>query len=145
VPKPPKILMIEDNPGDVAWLRLALDQQGEPYELELLLDGEMALRFVDEHRSGVREPDPCVILLDLHIRKYDGLQVLAAIKQEPVLAHIHVVVMTGLASPRDEAAILGLGGLYRQKPSRLNQCLELAAEILAICKSHREALHVGEF
>ena len=132
--KPARILIIEDNPADVAWLRHALNQQGEPYELELLIDGEMALRFVDEHRQGKREPDPCVILLDLHLPKYNGLEVLEAIKAAPVLAHIHVVVMTSLASPREEATILAFGGLYREKPSGLNQCLGLAAEILRICK-----------
>src|SRR5579872_3501204 len=106
VSKPPKILMIEDNPAEIIWLRHALDQTGEPYDLELLLDGEMALRFVDEHRRRKREPDPCVILLDLHLPKYDGLEILRAIKEAPKLAHIHVVVMTGAASPNEERAIV---------------------------------------
>jgi CheY-like chemotaxis protein len=139
-PKPPRILIIEDNAADVSLLRTALDRQGVVYDLQLLNDGEAALRFVEEHRDGTRAPDPCVILLDLHIPKYDGLEVLAAIKREPVLAHIHVVVMSGLASPREQAAILAYGGLYRQKPFRWDDCLALAAEILAICKSHLETL-----
>jgi CheY-like chemotaxis protein len=142
-PRPPKILVIEDSPADVALLRHALNHQGEPYDLEVLTDGEMALRFVNEHRSGTREPDPCVILLDLHLPKYDGIAVLKAIKRAPVLAHIHVVALSGLASPREEAAILSLGGLYRQKPLMLSQCLELAAEILAICKGSYERLEVA--
>ena len=133
--KPAKILMVEDNPAEVTWVRHALDQQGESYDLELLLDGEMALAFVDEHRKWKRDPDPCVILLDLHLPRYDGLEILRAIKEVPELAHIHVVLMTSSASPNEEAAIVGLGGLYRQKPSRLDECLEFAAEILAICKT----------
>jgi len=132
--KPPKILVIEDNPADVTLLRYGLDQQGEEYELELLLDGAAAVSFVDEHRAGRRDPDPCVILLDLHLPKYDGMEVLRAIKRAPVLAHIRVVVMTGCASPNEEADILALGAICRQKPSELSRCLELAAEILAICK-----------
>jgi CheY-like chemotaxis protein len=132
--KPAKILIVEDNPADVAWLRLALDQQEEDYELEVLLDGEAAIRFVEEHRAGLRAPDPCVIVLDLHLPKYDGIEVLHAIKREPVLAHIQVVMLSSLPTPGDEATILRLGAFCRRKPSTLDGCLELACEILAICK-----------
>jgi CheY-like chemotaxis protein len=132
--KPAKILVIEDNPADVAWLSYALDQLEEPYDLQVLSDGEEALRFVEEHRAGSRDPDPCVILVDLHLPKHDGVQVLKAIKREPVLAHIHVVLFTTLPTPRDVAEILALGGICRAKPSTVKGCLELAGEILAICK-----------
>ena|SRR5580700_11177258 len=142
-PKPAKILIIEDNPADVVLLRHALNHQGEPYDLELLSDGEMALRFVDEHRTGKREPHPCVIVLDLHLPICDGIAVLKAIRQSPALTHIHVVALSGFANPQEEAAILALGGLYRQKPFVLFQCLELAAEILAICKGSHQSLEVA--
>jgi CheY-like chemotaxis protein len=138
--KPAIIVMIEDSPADIALIRHALNEQAEPYELELLSDGEMALRFVEDHRSGKRKPDPCVILLDLHLPKTDGIEVLKAIKHAPVLAHIHVVIISGLASPKEEAAIEALGGLYRQKPTAWKQCLQLAAEILAICKGTKPKL-----
>ena len=143
-PTHPRILMIEDNPGDIAWLRHALNLQGAPYELVLLADGEMALRFVDEHRTGKHKPDPCVILLDLYLPKYDGLEVLRAIKRAPVLAHIHVVVLCGTASPVEEAEILALGGIYRPKPAVWTHCLELAAEIFAICHGPRPEMAAGK-
>ena len=41
-----RIVIIEDNDGDIQLLRLALDEQEEDYELEILKDGEEALRFV---------------------------------------------------------------------------------------------------
>ncbi len=132
--KPPRILIIEDNPADIAWLHIGLDEQKEIYDLEVLFDGEAALRFVEEHRTGARDPDPCVIVLDLHLPKYDGIEVLRAIKRAPVLAHIHVVVMSSSPSPRDEAEIIRLGALFRLKPSALQDCLALACEIIEICK-----------
>jgi len=79
--RPARIVVIEDNPADVDLLRYALDRQGEAYELEVLGDGEQALQFVHEHRTGKRDPEPCVIILDLHLPKYDGLEVLRAIKK----------------------------------------------------------------
>jgi CheY-like chemotaxis protein len=71
---PAKILVIEDNESEIGPLRHALDQSGEPYELEILNDGR-GPRFVHEHRAGIREPKPCVILLDLYLPRYDGVAV----------------------------------------------------------------------
>ena len=130
----PTILVIEDNLADIEILRFALNAQGEPYRLEILTDGEAALVFVAEHRSGIRQHDPCVILLDLHLPKYNGIEVLTAIRQEPILTHIHVMVLTTMASPADHAQVIDLGGICREKPSHLDGINTLACEILALCK-----------
>jgi CheY-like chemotaxis protein len=137
--QPARILVIEDNALDIVLLRHALDKQGEDYELEVLSNGEEALRFVYEHRTRVREPEPCVILLDLYLPVYDGMAVLRAIRQAPAMEHIHVVVLTGLASPCQEIEIANMGALYRKKSSSLKDVIELAAEIIAICKSSSAA------
>ena len=48
--------------------------------------------------------------------KYDGVAILQAIKQAPVLAHIHVIVLSGMASPAEKDKIANMGASYRQKP-----------------------------
>jgi len=78
-----------------------------------------------------------LILLDLHLPKYDGLQVLKTIVEAPPLRHILVLMMTGIASPAEEGQIVGLGALYRKKPNSLDGYLQLAAEIVALCKKSR--------
>jgi len=130
----PRILVIEDNVADVFLFRHFLDEQGEEYSLEVLPDGEAALAFVAQHRSGVRQPEPCVILLDLHLPKYNGIEVLTAIRQEPVLTHIHVVVLTSDASPDEQAQVTRLGGICCVKPAGVDAMKTLAGEILALCK-----------
>lgn len=137
---PSRILVIEDNASDIVLLRYALDQHGEDYELEVLRDGEEALKFVQEHRTGVRAPEPCVILLDLYLPVYDGLSVLRAIREAPVLEHINVVVLTALASPRQEAEIANMGAVYKKKPSQLDDVVKLAAEVIDICKNSSRAV-----
>jgi len=112
-----------------------LEQQKEDYELEILSDGAAALQFVSEHRSGVREPIPCVILLDLYLPLFDGLAILRAIRQAPPLEHIRVVVLTGMASPRQQLEIADMGALYRRKSSSLDDLVKLAAEVLVLCKA----------
>jgi CheY-like chemotaxis protein len=138
---PARIVVVEDNPGDVTLLRYALDQHGASYELEVLIDGEQALRFVHRHRTGELEPRPCVIVLDLYLPRYDGLAVLRAIREEPVLAHIRVVVLTTQATPDEEKQMLELGvRLSRTKPTSLEDLTALGGEILAICKESAATL-----
>ena len=129
----PRIIVIEDNPADVRLLRYALDETAEKYELEVLSDGEEALRFVRQCASS-NGPDPCLIVIDLHLPKYDGAAILSAIRQEPAVAHVRVAVLTTIASPEEELAIRALGvDLYRNKPHELDELKELAQEILRIC------------
>lgn len=132
--KPPQILVIDDNEADNAILRHALERTGDAYELEILSDGKAALEFVDEHRRGVREPHPCVIVLDLHLPKHSGIEVLASIRTAPALAHIKVVVLSGFAHPEEQIRVQLLGAVYHEKPSHLTLWLELAVRLLALCK-----------
>ena len=136
---PTKIVVIEDNPADVGLLRYGLDEQGEPYEIHVLTDGEQAIRFIEEHRL-LPEPVPCAIVLDWHLPKHDGATVLKAIRREPVLQRVHVVALTTL-SPREEAEMRNLGvRLFRAKPNRLDDWIELACDILEICREHDTAI-----
>jgi CheY-like chemotaxis protein len=130
-----KILIVDDNESDIYLLRHALDERGEEYDLIVLDDGEKAIQFVDRHRLTPHAPEPCVILLDLHLPKRDGLEVLRAIRREPAISHIHVVLVTSSASPLEQAAIRAAGADLRVKPTRLSEFAKLAADLIEICKS----------
>jgi CheY-like chemotaxis protein len=135
IEKPAHILLIEDCSGDIHRLRLALDQQGHKYELQVLRDGAEALLFVDRHRmASISDPEPCVIILDLHIPKHGGVAVLQAIRRAPVLSHIHILVLTSATSPEEELEARYLGvRLYREKPRDLSGFLQVAQLIFEIC------------
>jgi two-component system, chemotaxis family, response regulator Rcp1 len=136
---PARILVIEDNPGDVFLLRYALEAVTEHFELKVLTDGEQALRFVQEHRLGLHPPDPCVIVLDLHLPKYDGMAVLRAVKRAPALEHIDVLVLSGVVSSVEMQELLKLGvRAHSRKPSSLAEFQALAEEIIALCKKGLE-------
>jgi CheY-like chemotaxis protein len=130
----PRIVIIEDNPSDVFLLQHALSALRADCELEILADGEKALTFVQEHRNGLRT-DPCAIVLDLHLPKYDGKAVLHAIRTEPILDHINVIVLTGTVSAEEERELRAMGVcLYVQKPVSLAEIRTLAEDILMICE-----------
>lgn len=140
----PHILIVEDNPLEVELLRMALDRLAEPFELIVLADGAEALHYVRQHHAGVPEPDPCVILLDIHLPKYDGLEVLEALKSEPGLREIGVVVMaSGAVRGREEARIKSMGATLRQKPRDFTECLQLAADAMDLCRGMAPAGPVG--
>ena len=133
--QPARILVIEDSPADILLLRHALDAQGDDYEIEVLRDGAEALEFVAAQRTFQDQSHPCVIVLDLHLPKHNGLIVLEAIKQQPALLHIHVVALSSYTSPHDQAEVMALGvRRYCEKPSDLDSWLTLASDILALCR-----------
>ena len=66
---------------------------------------------------------------------------LRVIKDEPSLALVHVVALTTLASPKDEQEVRELGvRLYRSKPTLVEEWIQLAGEILAICREQMLAV-----
>jgi CheY-like chemotaxis protein len=135
--QPAKIILIEDNPVDVFLIRYGLDEQGFDYRLEVLEDGEQALRFIREYGGHAGEPSPCVVVLDLHLPKYDGFEVLRALRKAPALADVRVVAFTGVMNAAEEATLRSFGvRLHREKPNDIDDVLELGAEIIAICKDH---------
>ena len=129
-----KILLVDDNIADVKLLRIALDEQDGAYELDVLPTGEDALRFVQTHGTSM-QTDPCVIILDLHMPRYGGLDILVEIKGSPVLAHVSVVILSGAASPSEKRRIAELGASYMQKPSELSEYMELGSKIMDICSN----------
>jgi len=115
-------------------LRCALDDQGEAYELIVLADGEEAIQFVEEQRLSPQTYEPCVILVDLHLPKQDGVEVLRAIRRAPVLERIHVILLSSVASPQQQEEIQAMGGDFRIKPSELDEIYTFASDVIAICK-----------
>jgi len=124
-----RILLAEDNPGDVLLFREALKSRDFKCELMVAADGQQAIAMVRDVASG--GPRPHLIVLDVNLPKQNGDAVLRQIRLEPMLAGIPVVVLTSSSSPLDRATANGLGAsMYLEKPSdleglyRLGQVLE---------------------
>ncbi len=99
--QPIEILLVEDNPGDVALTREALRDAKVANHLHVAEDGAEAVDFLFRKGKYVAAPRPDIILLDLNLPKKDGRQVLAEIKAEPELAQIPVVVLTTSEADED--------------------------------------------
>jgi CheY-like chemotaxis protein len=73
----------------------------------------------------------------LNLPKHDALAVLAAIRDEPALSHIRVLVVSTLARPETRALLRAMGGLYRERPRDLPGLLDMAVQLLALCNKRR--------
>jgi CheY-like chemotaxis protein len=127
---PIEILLVEDNDDDAVLTTDALQEGRVRNNLTRVKDGVEALAYL--HREGrfaqVARPD--LILLDHHMPRKNGLQVLAEIKQDPRLRQIPVVMMTTSA---DDQIILKAYDLqvncYVTKPVDLEQFLGVVRSI----------------
>jgi CheY-like chemotaxis protein len=102
VRRPIEILLIEDNEADARFFREALYLAEIRHQLSVVTDGEEALTFLHQERAYSDAPRPEVIVLDLKLPRVSGHSVLAAIKLDPELATIPVVVLTSSHAPQDQ-------------------------------------------
>lgn len=129
-----RIVLIEDNEADVWVLVECLDSIASNHEIIVLKDGEAALQFIEREREG-SEPRPCVIVLDLNLPKYDGLEILAAIRRTPVLKHVTAIIVSTTPSPEMRRRIVELGVDFAEKPETIPGYDALAARIWQLCES----------
>lgn len=78
----------------------------------------------------MREPKPCLILLDLKLPKVDGLEVLRRLKADPDLKSVPVVVLTSSNEECDVAEAYRLNvNSYIVKPVEFSSFTEAVAKV----------------
>ena len=125
----PRILIVEDNPGDVLLFRLALSDAGIDCELSEIDDGGAALDFVRKKEA----PLPDLIVLDLNLPKASGKEILAKIRATPAFNPIPVVIWTSSNARVDRTQVEELGvARYLVKPPEFRDLARLGAAIKEI-------------
>ncbi len=125
-----KILLVEDNPGDVRLTREALKEAKIENELILAINGEEALDclFGRGRFSNCIKPD--IILLDLNLPKVDGREVLRTIKSDNNLKRIPVIVLTTSKAEEDIIKAYDLSAnAYITKPVDMDEFLKVIRAI----------------
>jgi two-component system, response regulator len=108
-----EIVLVDDSQADVKLALYALQYDNLPYKLKVLRDGEEALNFL----PSCAVPGLRLILLDLKLPKINGLEVLKAVKADPVVKDVPVVILTSSGQESDIRASYQLGAnSYIQKP-----------------------------
>ncbi len=127
-----RILLAEDDPKDVELILEALGEHKLANEVIVANDGREALDYL--YRTGKfagrTNGNPVVILLDLKMPKYDGIEVLRTIKGDELLKTLPVVVLTSSRESRDLQECYELGvNAYVVKPVKFPEFLDAVKKI----------------
>jgi two-component system response regulator len=99
--EPIVILMADDDEDDRLLARDALAESRVHNDLRFVEDGVELLRYLRHEGEYADAPHPGVVLLDLNMPRMDGREALEAIKADPKLRRIPVVVMTTSQAEED--------------------------------------------
>jgi two-component system response regulator len=115
---PGKILLVEDNPDDVALTLRALKSHNITNDVVVAEDGAKAIDYLFGADGGPGpEEQPAVVLLDLKLPKINGLEVLRRIRSEERTKLLPVVILTSSDEERDIIDGYSLGAnSYVRKP-----------------------------
>lgn len=103
------ILLVEDNPDDEKLILMALQKGNVANDVTVARDGQEAL---DRLHGGPGKPPPLrptVVLLDLHLPKIDGLEVLKRLRADERTRHLPVVMLTSSDEEGDRMRSYDLG------------------------------------
>ncbi len=114
------VMLIEDNVDHAELVIRTLQEHQIANNVRHFLDGQSALDYLfqrGEYSDHDTNPRPHVILLDLHLPRLDGIDVLKAIKEDDDLKTIPVVVLTTSEAEKDVArAYYNHANSYLVKP-----------------------------
>ena len=113
------ILVVEDNAADAALVADALERAPAAPGLFVARGGQEALERL---RDPAIVPVADIVLLDLNLPGFSGLQTLAELKADPRLRHIPVLVLTTSKSQDEINHCYELGAAaVLNKPLRLRE------------------------
>jgi CheY-like chemotaxis protein len=134
------ILLVEDDPDDVLFLKRALQKARVRQTIRVVRDGEECVQYLKgAGRFGDRRkhPLPCLIILDLKLPKMDGLEILRWIREHDELRDLPVLMVSasGETADRAEAERNGVEA-YHVKPVSFAELVRLATEIRERADDH---------
>jgi two-component system, chemotaxis family, response regulator Rcp1 len=125
-----QILLVEDNPGDVRLTREALKEAKFRNTLQVVGDGVEALAYLRRQGQYSDAVRPHLVMLDLNMPRMDGRALLAAIKSDPNLMRIPVVVLSSSEAESDIARAYELhANCYVTKPVDIDHFLTVVKSI----------------
>jgi two-component system, chemotaxis family, response regulator Rcp1 len=133
--RPLRVLLAEDNPGDVLLIQEALSLRFTGVEVSVWEDGEQMMEIIELlENGGAASPD--VVLLDLNLPRITGDEVLERLRRSPTCGKVPVIVITSSDSPRDRQSATRLGAdRYFRKPTDYDEFMKLGELVEAVLAS----------
>ena len=120
-----RLLLAEDNAADVFLMEAALQHAGVALEFVVARDGVEAMALL---QGGGPLPD--ALVLDLNMPRMNGFEVLEAVRGDPHLARLKVIVLTTSSASVDRERALALrADAYITKPLAFDEFTALAGQL----------------
>lgn len=126
-----KIILIEDNMGDILLIKEAIDQSNFNCSVTSLTDGEQGIQYLNKLQKTIDMEQPGLILLDINLPKISGKEILNFVKSNHQLKNIPVAIFSSSAYEKDIKDAKELkADYYFQKPADLSQYFQVIESIL---------------
>ena len=120
------MLIVEDNETDVLLIREAIDASYPGLTVDVVKDGDQAVRFFDRLDRNSSMPCPDLLILDINLPKRPGSEVLKHMRQSQRCRDALVLVVSTSDSARDREQMTELGANgYFKKPSEYDAFMKL--------------------
>jgi len=128
-----RVLVAEDDPSDVFFLKRAFVLAGIPAVLDFVHDGQEAIDYLegeDKYSDRDAYPIPDLMLLDLKMPRLDGFDVLDWVRRQPSLRRLLVTILTSSDQPQDINRAYDLGAnSYLLKPHNADNLSDLVKHV----------------
>lgn len=124
------ILLVEDNEGDILLTLDAFEESKFETKVSVARNGREALDFLNKKGEFTNVQRPDLILLDINIPIFNGLEVLDEIKNDENLKKIPVIMLTTSSNQKDiDLAYTKYCNSYIKKPLEMEEFIEAILKI----------------
>jgi CheY-like chemotaxis protein len=127
------ILLVEDDTNDVLLIQRAFRHARLLNPLQIVGDGEHAIRYLTgqgSYADRTTHPMPALVLLDLHMPRMSGLELLQWLREQPQFRLLPVVVLTASDQAPDIHRAYELGAdSYLLKPGSFEELVQMARRL----------------
>ncbi|HJS67437.1 MAG TPA: response regulator [Nitrospiraceae bacterium] len=127
--EPVDLLLVEDNEDDIVLIEEAFAEAKLMNVIFKVRDGEDALAYLRQEGPYTHRRRPGLVLLDINMPKKNGFEVLQAIKADPLLQSLPVVMLT--TSDREDDIVRSYTDgacSYIRKPMSLAQFVQVVKD-----------------
>ena len=131
------ILYIEDNEDYIEFVKRAISKVNTGLRFNVLMDGKGTLQYIDSAHTDKSLPK--LILLDINLPDYNGLDLLSRIRENRNTRYVPVIMLSSSENPLDiRKALDGGANAYLVKPMGLAPLTETLQSICSFWLNHHQ-------
>ena len=119
-----RILVVDDEPNIIISVQVLMSREG--FDVSIARDGDEAL-------DAIRSQRPDLVVLDVMMPKRNGFEVCEAVRADPDLAAVRILMLTAKGREADFDKGMKLGAdAYLAKPFSTRELVQKVRELLEI-------------